>query len=305
MTSAALQNATGVNLAEDEAFSARPIFNFTNQTAGQNPSINTGSALFVDLHTSMNTLLKTIHNANVGNKEGFKGFNFLNYDLRSFSSLNGATGGSISNVNVYLAYNSTGTTLLRSSTGLPADGLTLISIANSTSLQDFINLNVTSSKVANATLLTSNLFAVPKTAQIGLVFQFTTSGNLGVTLSTRGEPVVADFFSVGLIGDGTQNNQRINNGIYRYELEETGDNTGVFTGTNQYVMLNQLNIFDPNTYTTLRTVQHDVFFPAIQDMLQAEARAPQVTYLDLGTRWCQHTDIRTTRYPNSHWCHFI
>ena len=94
--------------------------------------------------------------------------------------------------------------------------------------------------------------------------------------------MVVDFFSVGLIGDGTQNSQRINNGIYRYELEETGDNTGVFTGTNQYVMLNQLNIFDPNTYTNLRPIQHDVFFPAIQDMLQSEARAPQVTYLDLG-----------------------
>ena len=87
---------------------------------------------------------------------------------------------------------------------------------------------------------------------------------------------------LGLIGDGTQNSQRINNGIYRYELEETGDNTGVFTGTNQYVMLNQLNIFDANTYANLRTIQHDVFFPAIQDMLQAEARAPQVTFLDLG-----------------------
>ncbi len=47
-------------------------------------------------------------------------------------------------------------------------------------------------------------------------------------------------------------------------------------------MLNQLNIFDPNTYTSLRTIQHDVYFPAIQDMLQSEARAPQVTYFDLG-----------------------
>ncbi len=102
------------------------------------------------------------------------------------------------------------------------------------------------------------------------------------TVPSVGEPIVADFFSVGLIGDGTQNSQRINNGIYRYELEETGDNTGVFTGTNQYVMLNQLNIFDSNTYSALRTIQHDVYFPAIQDMLQSEARAPQVTYLDLG-----------------------
>ena len=63
-------------------------------------------------------------------------------------------------------------------------------------------------------------------------------------------------------------------------------------------MLNQLNIFDPNTYSTLRTVDHDVFFPAIQDMLQAQANAPQITYLDLGqdgvnTQISTQTDIPT------------
>jgi len=59
-----------------------------------------------------------------------------------------------------------------------------------------------------------------------------------------------------------------------------------------------LNIFDPNTYSTLRTVDHDVFFPAIQDMLQSEATAPQITYLDLGqdgvnTQISTQTDIPT------------
>ncbi len=240
-----------------------------------------GTALFVDLKTTMNTLLKTIHNTNrTNNAEGFKGFNFINYDLRSFSSLNGATGGSISNINIYVVYNNAGTAL--STGGLANAGSSVISIANSTNLQDFINLNVTSSKVTSPSLINENLFSnVAKTASIGLLFVFTTS-NGSIVLSSSGEPMVTDFFSVGLIGDGTQSAQRINNGIYRYELEETGDNTGVFTGTNQYVMLNQLNVFDANTYANLRPIQHDVFFPAIQDMLQAEARAPQVTYLDLG-----------------------
>ena len=150
-------------------------------------------------------------------------------------------------------------------------------------MQDFINLNSTdTTKVQSPAAINLDLFGrVLKTAPVGLLITFTTSGG-NDTLSTSGNPMVVDFFSVGLIGDGTQNSQRINNGIYRYELEETGDNTGVFTGTNQYVMLNQLNIFDQTTYANLRPIQHDVFFPAIQDMLQAEARAPQVTYLDLG-----------------------
>ena len=275
------ENATATNLQEDESFSARPIFKFTNHTSGATVAINSTGALFVDLKTTMNTLLKTIHNTNrTNNAEGFKGFNFLNYDLRSFSSLNGATGGSISKIGVYIVYS---TSSLTNSTGHPLGSPLAISIANSTSLQDFINLNSTdTTKIASPAKINENLFSnIPKTANIGLLINFTTSGG-SVVPSTSGEPIVVDFFSVGLIGDGTQNSQRINNGIYRYELEETGDNTGVFTGTNQYVMLNQLNIFDANTYSTLRPIQHDVFFPAIQDMLQAEARAPQVTYLDLG-----------------------
>ncbi|MHB8545707.1 MAG: ice-binding family protein [Nitrosotalea sp.] len=258
---------------------------FADSTAVTVPTVKAvgDNALFVDLKTTMSTLLKTIHNTNrTNNIEGFKGFNFLNYDLRSFSSLNGATGGSISNVHVYLVYRNDGSPL-SSINGLATAGSHVVSIANSTNLQDFINLNSTdTTKIANPAQINKNLFGdVSKTASIGLLFVFTTS-NGNVVLSTNGEPIVADFFSVGLIGDGTQNSQRINNGIYRYELQETGDNTGVFTGTNQFVMLNQLNIFDPNTYSSLRTINHDVFFPAIQDMLQSEARAPQITYLDLG-----------------------
>jgi len=291
-------NASSVNKQEDEAFSARPIFNFTNQTGSGTfnaGALGTGTGLFIDLKTTMNTLLNTIHPTNrTLNTQNFKGFNFLNYDVRSFSSLNQATGGSISNVQVFLAYNATGTALTGhgGKDGLPSGALNLISLVNDTNTQDFVNLNGTTTngvtgsptaQVANPAQLNKDLFNVPKTAPIGILINFTTSGgNVVLSSSQGGQPIVVDFFSVGLIGDGTQNNQRINNGIYRYELEETGDNTGVFTGTNQYLMLNQLNIFDPNTYSVLRTIQHDVYFPAIQDMLQSEARAPQITYLDLG-----------------------
>ncbi|MDC8453459.1 MAG: hypothetical protein LV477_11210, partial [Candidatus Nitrosotalea sp.] len=281
------KNATATNLAEDEAFSARPIFNFTNATGSGKVIMNSTTSLIVDLKTTFNTLLQTIHNTNntaSKNPEGFKGFNFLNYDLRSFTTLNGANS-TISAVNVYLVYQTTaGQSAIFNSTGYPVGALKAISIANSTQAQDFINLNSTdTTKVASPANLNGILFnsTVTKSAPIGLMFKITTSSPRNL-ISTAGQPIVADFFSVGLIGDGTQNSQRINNGIYRYELEETGDNTGVFTGTNQYVMLNQLNIFDPNTYANLRPIQHDVFFPAIQDMLQSEARAPQVTYLDLG-----------------------
>ncbi|MFZ0843294.1 MAG: hypothetical protein WAN80_05390, partial [Nitrosotalea sp.] len=306
------QNATSTNISEDEAFSARPVFQFTNQTAGSNVYISSNTALFVDLKTSMNTLLQTINNPNhaAGSTGYFKGFNFFNFDLRSFSTLNGANT-TLQNVKVYLAYDNAtkrGTApLTNANTGVPNTDISLASIANDTNLADFINLNGTTNvngqggatnQVANPATVASNLFAVPKSSPIGLMFVFTAPTGQSVSVNTAGQPIVADFFSIGLVGDGTQNNQRINNGIYRYQLEETAANTGVFTGTNQYVMLNQLNIFDPNTYATLRTVDHDVFFPAIQDMLQAEASAPQITYLDLGqdgvnTQISTQTDIPT------------
>ena len=57
------QNAT--NLQEDESFSARPIFNSQTNTATSAGQVNSTTALFVDLKTTMNTLLKTIHNTNV------------------------------------------------------------------------------------------------------------------------------------------------------------------------------------------------------------------------------------------------
>jgi len=142
-------NATATNIAEDEAFSARPIFNFTNQTGSGASSIGTNTVLFVDLKTTMNTLLNTIHNANrTNNPADFKGFNFLNYDLRSFSSLNNPNaGGSISNVGVYLVYNNAGTGI--SAGGLGISGTPAVSLANSTNLQDFINLNGTTDALGN------------------------------------------------------------------------------------------------------------------------------------------------------------
>ncbi|MDE1767606.1 MAG: hypothetical protein KGI27_15235, partial [Thaumarchaeota archaeon] len=114
-------------------------------------------------------------------------------------------GGSISNVGINLVYNNAGTSLLTN--GKLTPGSTVVHIANSTSLQDFINLNSTdTTKVASPKDLNTDLFGrVTKTATIGLLFTFTTvNGN--VALSANGEPIVADFFSVGLIGDGTQAN---------------------------------------------------------------------------------------------------
>ncbi len=269
-------------------------------TFGGNSSI----ALIIDTNQTMATLKKTIHSTLKNDTESFRGFNFINYDLRSLGSV-GNTTGAISKINIYLVYKpaaaiANGTTILDPHTHGLQSGLRAISIANSTNLQDFINLNgtlpltsiganvdkhgsfTTPGKVDNGTLIAYNLFhKVPNTATVGLMFNFTL-GPRTIFDGLSQKPIVADFFSVGIKGDGITNDQRVNNAIYRFELEETGANSGAFTGTTEYVMLNQLNIFDPNTYSTLRVINNQVKFVAITDMLQSQSRAPQVSYTDLG-----------------------
>ncbi len=143
--------------------------------------------------------------------------------------------------------------------------------------------------VDNGAVIAKRIFGIPNKADLGFMYSFTTGGTVlpvagasGNGFVTKNLPLVTDFMSIGIVGDGTNNNQRINNAIYRWELQESSANTGVFTGTTQFLMLNQLNLLNPSTYTQLRTINHDVLFAAIQDMIQADANAPQVTYLDLG-----------------------
>jgi hypothetical protein len=310
ITTPAAGNATSTNLAEDEGFSFRPVFTFANTTLAP-VQIGQNGLLVVDLKTNAKTLFNSINNpVGLGSASKFKGFDFLNYDLRSFSSLTGASGSPITSVQIFLVHAPalTGTIVAGSQLTNGKNAVQFVSIANVTSLQGFVNLNGTQTipggnadNVAGPSpskQVLANIFAVPPTDVIGIAYQFKTASGGTLTLGPNGQPIMTDFFSVGITGDGFNNNQRINNGVYRYELEETGDNTGVFTGTNQFVMLNQLNIFDPATYATLRTIQHDVKFVAIQDMLANEGRAPQVNYLDLGadgvnTQYSGQTDIPT------------
>ncbi|MBI3640563.1 MAG: hypothetical protein HY223_09675, partial [Thaumarchaeota archaeon] len=249
-----------------------------------------GGGILIDAGKKYNDLTKTIHNDLANDTEKFRGFNFINYDLRSLATNASAATG---NVQIFLVANPLGTGIIGPAGTLVGHGtgFTFTALANSTSLQDFINLNGTTAlgdihgsattigKIDNGTTVTLNLFHnIPKTSSIGYLFTFSNA----VVFDGEVKPVAVDIGSVGIKGDGTTNDQRVNNMIYRWELEETGDNTSTFTGTTEFTMLNQLNIFDPNTYSALRTINHEVKFVAIQDMLQSESRAPQASYEDLG-----------------------
>ena len=89
-----------------------------------------------------------------------------------------------------------------------------------------------------------------------VVINFGPSANLTVSNESNLQPIVFDFFSFGL------NNQLdgINHSIYRFELEETSDNSSTFEGTFEYAIANQLNILDEKFIKTISPIDDDVKF---------------------------------------------
>ena len=112
--------------------------------------------------------------------------------------------------------------------------------------------------------------------QIRLNFDADTTIEAGIP-----HPIVVDFFSFGYENEGQASDERIANQIIRLELEENGSDTGSLEGSLEYVMINQLNIDDPDTYTGITPVGQDVSFIVIEDLTGSSA--PSVTYLDVDT----------------------
>jgi len=181
----------------------------------------------------------------------YRGFALLNYDVRSLANTGNAVGISTVNIAVNgqpIASNQPLIGKLILNNG-PFDGLPLGNDTPTDSLD---------------VVFTINTSAVGETIAAGTTL-----------------PLVVDFFGFGLIGDGLKTEDRINNSIYRFEVEETGDNTSTFLGTAEYTMLNQLNIFDTTTYLALRPIDDEVTFIVHEDLDDEDA--PRVSYLDLGS----------------------
>jgi len=102
----------------------------------------------------------------------------------------------------------------------------------------------------------------------------------GGTLPAGNYTVVVDFFNFGQDGDGNLASERFNNAIYRLELEETGDNTGQFEGTVEYIMLNQLNVNQTSTYKSITPVSDEIVIIVHEDLTDEDS--PRINYLDKG-----------------------
>ena len=72
-------------------------------------------------------------------------------------------------------------------------------------------------------------------------------------------------------GDIQDNIDRVNDAFYRFALEETDDNTAKFNGQLEYIMINQLNIFDQDTYDSIDAADDSIIIIVNDDMDGADA----------------------------------
>jgi hypothetical protein len=171
-----------------------------------------------------------------------KGTNWVNYDLRSFQQQLGIN--SFSGTTMILYFGSIGAspvTIITPGTIVSGNGLVQISDTTVTSIES----------------MSSNL-------PVFLEINFNTMGSFSNPSDTQ--PIVFDLFSFG-----NNNNQLVNNAIYRAELQETSANSGIFSGTMEYSVINQLNQFDPNLIKSLRTFGTNIKFLVSTELTDANA----------------------------------
>lgn len=161
------------------------------------------------------------------------GTNWINYDFRSFEKELGISDFSDTSINMTFGE-------------LGSSPITIVDAGDISSTQGFVRID--DSDVVDILNQSGNVF---------LVIDFDSSDNdvgvIDVSSETKQQPIVFDLFSFGL-----KNDQSINNSIYRFELEETTDNSSIFEGTLEYAVTNQLNIFDPEFIQTIDTISDDV-----------------------------------------------
>ena len=81
--------------------------------------------------------------------------------------------------------------------------------------------------------------------------------------------IIIDLFSFGL-EDITDSSSIANNAIYRLGLEEDGANSSDFTGTLEYIGLNQMNLLDENTHSGIDAFGDSIILVSDDDSISVE-----------------------------------
>ena len=92
-------------------------------------------------------------------------------------------------------------------------------------------------------------------------------------------PLIIDF--VRYAGE----DGKINDAIYRFEAEETTSGSGMYSGTVEYIMLNQINIFSPDTFSGLEIIGDELDIIVHEDLTDEDAI--EMIYLDTDAQGVQ------------------
>ena len=193
-----------------------------------------------------------VDNSIVGND----GTNWINYDFRSLE--NQLDISSFSDTDVTLHFGA-----------LP--GITQVQIIDPgdlTSGQGLIQLDDADILTISGVAGSSDVFV-----EVNFDSSVDTAGAGMIASETDVQPIMIDLFSFG-----EKNNQELNNAIYRFELEETADNSGVFTGSIEYSLITELKS-NPDLIESLRTIDDRVRFVANDRLIDEEGI--NIAYADI------------------------
>ena len=187
------------------------------------------------------------------------GTNWLNYDLGSFQDDYGLNDFTDTEIMLYFG-----------SLSDSSHSVTLVNAGEISSSQGFLKIDDS---------IISDIFT--QTGSIFLVIDFDSSDNdspknVGsIPSSDDLQPIVFDLFSFGLENDG----DGINNAIYRFELEETSDNSSTFEGEFEFAFSNQLNIVDPAFIGSIQPISDNIKFILTDRLVNNDAIF--ISYSDL------------------------
>jgi len=240
-----LNTGDSANSSVPDTNSARLIIDTSTVSNGNFEKIS------LNLGISASKLQSLFIDTSLSNSDGT---NWLNYDLRSFA--NDLEISSFSDTSMELSFGSLGTS-----------SVTIIDSGDLSSAQGFIQLDDSDIQSISG-----------KSGTVYLVINFDSSNDStgvgNVSSETDSQPIVFDFFSFGIV-----NSNDVNNALYRFELEETSDNSSIFDGTLEYSVANQLNIFDPLFIQTIRPIDDRIKFIVLDRLVDDEGIF--ISYSDL------------------------
>ena len=196
---------------------------------------STPSTAFYEVTLNLGTTAGAIDSLLIDqSKSNSNGTDWINYDLRSFQQQLGISSFSGTSMTLHFGSASSSSSVQIVSSGSISSGNGLVQMSSSA---------------------VSAIESMPTASAVYLEINFGSSPG-SISNETDKQPIVFDLFSFGM-----KDGQTVNNAIYRAELQETSAGSGVFTGTAEYVVANQLNQFDATFIkNTLQTFGSNIVF---------------------------------------------